>query len=157
MSNTQNAEEPVLMITDASRVIPERGDHTDIKKIRGVVSSMRPVFRMIAGEYGECPYCHTFYNKHYEKPLFEEPKFLVNNYCRNEDAIEHPVEFEKDENGVYSNEKGTKYDIIRDKDGNYVRTRVHLKVEYEYRNALIIELQDEDKFDNIRKAASNII
>ena len=28
---------------------------------------------------------------------------------------------------------------------------VHLKVEYEYRNALIIELQDEDKFDDLEK------
>jgi MoxR-like ATPase len=151
MPSTQNADEQVLTITEASRIIPERGDHTDIKKIRGVISSMRPVFRMIAGEYGECPYCHTFYNNHYEKPLFEEPKFPVNVYCRNEDAIEHPVEFERDENGVYSNERGAKYDIIRDKDGKYVRTRVHLNVEYEYRNALIIELQDEDKFDDLER------
>jgi len=151
MSSTQNAEEAVLTITEASRIIPERGDHTDIKKIKGVISSIRPVFRMIAGEYGECPYCHTFYNKHFDKPLFEEPKFPVNIYCRNEDAIEHPVEFDRNESGVYSNERGDKYDIIRDKDGKYVRTRVHLKVEYEYRNALIIESQDEDKFDDLER------
>ncbi len=151
MASTQSPEEPVLTVTEASRVIPERGDHTDIKKIRGVISSIRPVFRMIAGEYGECPYCHTFYNNHYEKPLFEEPKFLVNVYCRNENAIEHPVEFEKDENGAYINEKGAKYDTIRDRDGKYVRTRVHLNVEFEYRNALIIELQDEDKFDDLER------
>lgn len=148
---TQQNEDKIYTVSQAIRIIPERGDHTDTKKIRGVISSIRPVFRMIAGEYGECPYCHTFYNNQYEKPLFEEPKFPVNIYCRNEDAIEHPVEFERDESGVYSNERGDKYDIIRDKDGNYVRTRVHLKVEYEYRNALIIELQDEDKFDDLER------
>ena len=67
-----DTEETILTVTEASRIIPEKGDHTDIKKIRGAISSIRPVFRMIDGEYGECPYCHTFYNKYYGKHLFDD-------------------------------------------------------------------------------------
>ena len=99
-------QDQILSVSQAIRILPEKGDHSDTMKVRGVISSIRPVFRMIAGEYGECPYCHTFYNKHYEKPLFKEPKFPVNDYCRNENAIEHTVEFGKGENGTYGNENG---------------------------------------------------
>ncbi|MGA9934808.1 MAG: AAA family ATPase [Nitrososphaeraceae archaeon] len=153
MSSTQNAKEAVLTITEASRIIPDRGDHTDIKKIRGVISSMRPVFRMIAGEYGECPFCHTLYNKTYDKPLFYAPELPFIPYCKNENAFEHPVEFKPmtKEKGRFKDDEGNYFDIVKDADGKIVKQKIYLKVEYEFRNALIIELQDEDTYEDLER------
>jgi replicative DNA helicase Mcm len=132
-------QEQILSVSKAIRLLPEKGDHTDTKKVRGVISSIRPVFRMIAGEYGDCLYCHIFYNKHYEKPLFELPSNTFLRYCEDYENRDHPLAYDDHGKPVY------------DEIGNQLRSRVRLNIEFEYRNALIIELQDEDKYDDLER------
>lgn len=132
-------QEQILSVSQAIRVLPEKGDHSDTIKVRGVISSIRPVFRMIAGEYGECPYCHTFYNNHYEKPLFDTPSNTFLRYCEDYENIDHP--FAYDEHGK----------PVCDENGDHLRSRVRLNIEFDYRNALIVELQDEDKYDDLER------
>ena len=49
-------EEPVLSVSEALQIVPnnEKGEttHTQVRRVRGMISSMRPVVKMISGEYG---------------------------------------------------------------------------------------------------------
>jgi hypothetical protein len=77
----EKAEEPVLSVSEALRIIPrtERGEttHTSIRKVRGMISSMRPVIKMISGEYGKCFKCDKLSYKRYDKPEFEMLRMLT--------------------------------------------------------------------------------
>lgn len=145
-----NNKEKILTVSEALRLMLEDGDHTKIIKVGGVISSVRPVFRMIAGESGQCPYCHTMYHHTYEKPLFDYPLTPHLRFCTNENAFEHPVDFimADKEKGRFVDEEGNHFDILKDDEGKIVKKRVYLKVSYEYRNALVIELQDADKYED---------
>jgi len=139
---TVETEEPVLSVSEALRIIPntERGEttHTSLRKVRGMISSMRPVIKMISGEYGECPRCEKLYYKRYEKPEFEKVGGPWK--CDNVDSGKHEIAI---------NEK-TK-EPYRDSDDAIIYRSEFLVTWPEYRNASIIELQDQEKFDDLER------
>ena len=134
-------EEPVLSVSEALQIVPnnEKGEttHTQVRRVRGMISSMRPVVKMISGEYGRCSECGQLYYKRYEKPDFEMLWTLT--LC--------DLDSKKHTSAI--NEKTG--DIIYDKDGNIIRAKAILKTWPEYRNASIIELQDQEKFDDLER------
>jgi replicative DNA helicase Mcm len=145
-SNTNNndtvaKEEPVQSVSETLRIIPntEEGEttHTQIVKVRGMISSMRPVMKMISGEYGRCLECGELYYERYEKPLFEMIGRLT--LCNNNSEKHTPA----------TNAKTG--DVLHDKDGNIIRAKAILRTWPEYRNASIIELQDQEKFDDLER------
>jgi len=73
-------EEPILSVSEALRIIPntEKGEtfHTGIRKVRGMISSMRPVIKMISGEYSKCKQCGKLLYERYDKPHFEDIHLL---------------------------------------------------------------------------------
>jgi replicative DNA helicase Mcm len=143
---TELSEEPILSVSDALRIIPntERGetDHTGIRKVRGMISSMRPVIKMISGVYGECEKCKNEpgYKPEYlrlDKPEFSEP--YVHMTCKNTESDKHEVQHSK------------KGEIEYDESGCMIRKEPWLDTWAEYRNATIIELQDQEKFDDLER------
>ena len=144
-SNTNNnnitEEEPVISVSEALRKIPnnEKGEttHTQVIKVRGMISSMRPVMKMISGEYGRCSECEKLHNKRYEKPAFDMLGLL--SLC-NIDSEKHTPVIDPKTNKILS-----------DKDGNIIRNKAALTTWPEYRNASIIELQDQEKFDDLER------
>jgi replicative DNA helicase Mcm len=141
VNNHDIVEEPVLSVSEALRILPsnERGDttHTQVLKVRGMISSMRPVIKMMSGEYGKCLECENICYERYEKPAFEELGML--NYCNKKSEKHIPA----------INEKSG--DILHDNDGNIIRAKALLTTWPEYRNASIIELQDQEKFDDLER------
>ena len=133
-----------ISVSQALRTLPETAEgHSEILKVRGVISSLRPVFKMVSGEVGECPKCGTIYVHHYDKPVFDSGFYHLRE-CREENSMLHPTP------------EQAKYDsdcvVKTDKDENVVDYKILLKnVRYEYRNALIVEIQDEEKFDDLEK------
>jgi replicative DNA helicase Mcm len=134
-------EEPVLSVSEALRIIPnnEKGEttHTQVLRVRGMISSMRPVMKVISGEYGKCLECENICYERYEKPTFE--KIGILKYC-NKDSEKHTPTI---------NEKTS--DILYNKEGNIVRNKALLTTWPEYRNASIVELQDQEKFDDLER------
>src|SRR5918996_1158269 len=120
-------ETPVLSVSEALRKIPnnEKGEttHTQVLKVRGMISSMRPVMKMISGEYGRCIECGELYYERYEKPLFEMIGRLT--LCNNNSEKHTPA----------TNAKTG--DVLHDKDGNIIRAKAILRTWPEYRNASI--------------------
>jgi DNA replicative helicase MCM subunit Mcm2 (Cdc46/Mcm family) len=137
-----NNDELVLSVSEALRLLPsaERDEtgHTGLIKLRGMISSVRPVIKMVSGEYAKCPKCEVLDYERYEKPKFEY--YEGNRICGNIDSNKHEV---------VRDPKTDK--IMYDKDGCMIRERVFLKAWAEYRNALIIELQDQEKFDDLER------
>jgi DNA replicative helicase MCM subunit Mcm2 (Cdc46/Mcm family) len=143
----------LLSVSEAFRILPEKTeDHTEILKVGGMISSQRPVFKMFAGEYGKCPKCGEEYHKHYEKPSFYHLHEMIP-FCTKFDALEHPAETVGVEKGKgrFFDEAGNEYEFQRDSKGRIVRTKVWLKTGFEYRNAVIVEIQDVDKFDDLQR------
>lgn len=145
----------VYSVSEALRLLPNTNDiedHTESMKVMGVISSLRPVIKMIAGEYGVCSKCGTFYHKTYDKPTFHPLDMMVP-YCQNFNAFEHPVEtlgVEKGK-GRFVDEDGNEYEYKINRKGEIIRTLVMLKRGYEYRNASIVEIQDSDRFEDLEK------
>jgi replicative DNA helicase Mcm len=112
-----------ISVSDALRIMPEAFlNHSQDLRVKGIISSLRSVIKMISGEYGECPECGTYYDIKYEKPAFNvKPRSITE--CTKLDSIEHKIS-----GGTISLKKG-----------------------YGFRNALIVELQDEDRFNDLEK------
>lgn|GEM_PF-2518983 len=145
LSNTNNddiivKEESVLSVSEAL-IIPnnEKGEttHTQVLRVRGMISSMRPVMKMISGEYGRCQECGELYYKRYEKPAFEMLRILT------------PCDMNSEKHIPAINENTG--DVLHDKDGNIIRAKALLSTWPEYRNASIVELQDQEKFDDLER------
>ena len=134
-------EEPVLSVSEALRKIPnnEKGEttHTQVIKVRGMVSSMRPVMKMISGQCGRCIECGQLYYKRFEKPVFDMLSILT--LCDMNSEKHTPV--------INANTG----DVLHDIDGNIIRAKASLNTWPEYRNASIIELQDQEKFDDLER------
>lgn len=142
-----------LSVSEALRILPEvTEDHTAVLKVGGVISSLRPVFKMIAGEYGKCPRCGELYHKHYDRPSFFWRMELLP-FCTKFDAQEHPPEMVGVDKGKgrFVDEKGDEFEFKKDSKGKIERVKVFLKQGLEYRNAAIVELQDSEKFDDLEK------
>jgi replicative DNA helicase Mcm len=133
--------EPVLSVSEALRIIPnnEKGEttHTHVIKVRGMISSMRPVMKMISGQYGRCIECRQLYYKRFEKPVFDMLPILT--LC--------DMNSEKHTPAINANT----CDVLHDIDGNIIRAKASLNTWPEYRNATIIELQDQEKFDDLER------
>ncbi|MGA9934773.1 MAG: hypothetical protein WBP83_06585 [Nitrososphaeraceae archaeon] len=136
----EKSEEQILSVSEALRIIPnnERGEtiQTRVLSVRGMISSIRPVMKMISGEYVKCLECENICYERYEKPAFEMLEILTQ--C-NRDSERHISA---------TNAKG---DILRDINDNVIRTKPLLSSWPEYRNASIIELQDQEKFDDLER------
>jgi replicative DNA helicase Mcm len=145
----------VYSVSEALRLLPNTDnieDHTERIQIKGVISSLRPVIKMIAGEYGKCPKCGILYHKSYDKPSFH-PLDLMIPYCTDFESFDHPIDTIGTERGKgrFVDEDGNEYEYKTNKKGELVRTLVFLKIGYEFRNASIVEIQDADKFEDLEK------
>ena len=98
---------------------------------------MRPVIKMISGEYGKCLECENISYERYEKPSFEMKGILI--HCKRDSERHTPA--------TNSNSG----DVLRDDDGDIIRAKALLSTWPEYRNASIIELQDQEKFDDLER------
>ncbi len=98
---------------------------------------MRPVIKMISGEYGKCLECENICYERYEKPSFEMKGILI--YCKRDSERHTPAT------------NPNSGDVLRDDDGDIIRAKALLTTWPEYRNASIIELQDQEKFDDLER------
>ncbi|MGB7960431.1 MAG: hypothetical protein WCF46_11105, partial [Nitrososphaeraceae archaeon] len=77
----EKSEEQILSVSEALRIIPnnERGEtiQTRVLSVRGMISSIRPVMKMISGEYVKCLECENICYERYEKPAFEMLEILT--------------------------------------------------------------------------------
>ena len=144
-------------VSEALRLEPLVTEHnTDIVKVRGMISSYRELHVMIVGWIGVCPWCHNIYHETFKKPLFSPIGFYMPE-CTNVDSTDHPAEFseifgaqlqDKDRK-IFTDEQGRKFQMDFDKNGKIKRRRVFLNFDYEFRDAVEIDLQDDDKHEEI--------
>jgi DNA replicative helicase MCM subunit Mcm2 (Cdc46/Mcm family) len=149
----KDEELPTLTVSEALRILPEATkNHTKVLKVRGSISSLRPVFKMIAGEYGICPSCGERYHEIYKKPSFYYLHLMIP-FCTKLDAPQHPhdqIGVEKGK-GRFVDDAGNEYDFKKDSQGKIVKAHVYLNIGLEYRNATIIEIQDTEKFEEMER------
>lgn len=146
--DTQGDQEPIILsVSEALRLLPtnEQGDkNTMLAAVRGMIISMRPVQKMISGRYDKCLQCGKLNYNRLDKPVFKVGDARIANgkalgFVCNEESELHEVRRDK------------KGEIVNDAEGNMLRDTPFLKVWYEYRNAIIIELQDIEKFDSLER------
>jgi thiol-disulfide isomerase/thioredoxin len=142
-----------LSVSEALRVQPPIAEsRTGIVKVTGMISSYKDLHVMIVGWTGVCPYCRKVFHKSYDKPHFQAPEMLLK-ICDNVDAPEHPEALkdakEGDKEGLFMDDDGNKMKLEFDKDGKIKRQRVYLRTNFEFIDAVEVDLQDTEKHEEI--------